>query len=189
MSRPSMSDPVGSPSGATPRDPFDQRWYVHVDNKTYGPYTGNDIGRMTAKGQIVETDLVYREDGSGWVQARDDSALRLLFNSRLRSSLTHRLNLSSRSRVIIALATLVFVVMAWIAWPYYAFYKLAVALRAGDVPALEAGVAWDSVRQGLRSSRDAAGSCQAFRDASGALFFGLVKLIYSALQFVIGPIL
>lgn len=155
MPRVSMSDPVGSPSGAAPRSPFDQRWYVHVDNKTYGPYTGNEIRPMATKGQIVETDLVHREDGSGWVQAKDDPALRLLFQNRLRSSPTRQLNISTRSRVVIAGAALVFITIAWIAWPYYAFYKLAVAFRTGDEQALEGSVAWDSVRQGLRSDLNA----------------------------------
>src|SRR5208282_4306215 len=68
---------------------------------------------------------------------------------------THRVKLSRRSRVASALAALTFVSVAWIAWPYYAFYKLAVAFRAGDIPGLEAGVAWDNVRQGLRSDLNA----------------------------------
>jgi hypothetical protein len=110
---------------------------------------------MVTKEQIVETDLVHRENGSGWVQAKDDPALRLLFHSGPHSSSTHRVKLSLRSRVAIALAALTFVSVAWIAWPYYAFYKLAVAFRAGDIPGLEAGVAWDNVRQGLRSDLNA----------------------------------
>ncbi len=154
MSRLSMFEPVGS-GGAAPCSPFDQRWYVHVDNKTYGPYNGTEIRLMATKGQIVETDLVHPENGSGWVMAKDDPAIRSLLYSQPKSSPSHRLNLSSRYRAAIALGALVFLTIAWIAWPYHAFYKLAVAFRDGDIPALETSVAWDSVRQGLRSDLNA----------------------------------
>ena len=46
-------------------------------------------------------------------------------------------------------------VVGWIAWPYYAAYDLAVAVREGEVSTLEARVAWDSVRQGLRGDLNA----------------------------------
>jgi Protein of unknown function (DUF2939) len=42
-----------------------------------------------------------------------------------------------------------------IVWPYYAVYDLVVAAREGDVSPLEARVAWDSVRQGLRGDLNA----------------------------------
>jgi hypothetical protein len=59
-------------------------------------------------------------------------------------------------RVALAIGALLLLSIAWIGWPYYAFYKLATAFRAGDVPALESAVVWDSVRQGLRSDLNAA---------------------------------
>jgi hypothetical protein len=45
--------------------------------------------------------------------------------------------------------------VCWIAWPYYAAYDLATALRDGDSVALENRVAWDSVRQSLRADLNA----------------------------------
>jgi hypothetical protein len=49
----------------------------------------------------------------------------------------------------------VLISVCWIAWPYYAAYDLATALRDGDSIALENRVAWDSVRQGLRADLNA----------------------------------
>jgi hypothetical protein len=39
---------------------------------------------------------------------------------------------------------------AYLAWPYVALYRVGNALRQGDVQALTTGVAWDSVREGLK---------------------------------------
>jgi hypothetical protein len=47
-------------------------------------------------------------------------------------------------------------VIGWVAWPYYAAYRLAVAVWDGDVPTLESAVAWGSVRNGLRDDLNAA---------------------------------
>jgi hypothetical protein len=44
----------------------------------------------------------------------------------------------------------------WIGWPYYTLYNLAVAFRTDDIATLESDVAWDSVREGLRSDINAA---------------------------------
>jgi hypothetical protein len=62
-----------------PPDPFDKHWHVHVDDKTYGPYTGHDIRRLVTQGKIVESDLVYSDGGSQWVEAQADPILKTLF--------------------------------------------------------------------------------------------------------------
>jgi hypothetical protein len=54
-----------------------------------------------------------------------------------------------------AFALICVLFFCWIAWPYYAAYDLATALRDGDSIALENRVAWDSVRQGLRADLNA----------------------------------
>jgi hypothetical protein len=82
----------------------------------------------------------------------------------------------------------VLIIAGWIGWPYYSFYKLAVAFRAGDIPALESGVAWDSVRQGLRSDLNAAMALVLSTDANtrnsgprAALFTGLAGVMVPAM--------
>ena len=42
------------------------------------------------------------------------------------------------------------VVVAWAAWPYVTFYRIASAIDARDAAALERHVAWDPVRQGIK---------------------------------------
>jgi len=138
-----------------PPQPFDQRWYIHADQQTYGPFTGNEIRQMTTKGQIVESDLVYAEDGNEWVQVKDDPTLRLLFIRGVGTPTSARRASATRHRLTLPLGALFLLIIVWMVWPYYAVYKLAAAFRLGDVPALESGVAWDSVRQGLKSDINA----------------------------------
>ncbi len=52
-------------------------------------------------------------------------------------------------RAAIAAGVFILCVSAWLIWPYYSLHSLTEAFRSGDVVALEKGVAWDSVRQGL----------------------------------------
>ncbi len=55
---------------ATPPHPYDKRWYLHLNGKTYGPYTGHQIRQMVEQDQVVASDLVYAEgdSGSAWQQ-------------------------------------------------------------------------------------------------------------------------
>jgi hypothetical protein len=68
-------------------------------------------------------------------------------------STLYRFNKLGRHKALPAI--MVLVCALWIAWPYYAVYALAIALRDGDSVALEGSVAWDSVRQGLRGDLNA----------------------------------
>src|SRR4029077_11721294 len=145
-------------SAAVPPHPYDKRWHVHVDGKTYGPYTGHQIRQMVEQNQIVDSDFVYAEgeSGSAWQQIANDPVLGALFKSSkaLRSPLAPRVKTSPRFRKWL-FAIPVLAVAGWIAWPYYAAYDLVVAVREGDVSTLEARVAWDTVRQGLRGDLNA----------------------------------
>ena len=135
--------------------PFDQRWYAYVDNKTYGPYSGHDIRTMVAKGEILASDLVSVEGGSSWVQAKDDPVLRLLF-VKATGEVRPKGFSAKRGRRINAIAgLLVLVTLGWIAWPYYSAYAIFLAMQDGDTTALENGVNWESVRQGLRGDLNA----------------------------------
>lgn len=60
---------------------FDRRWYVRVSDKNYGPYTGHEIQHMVQHSKIVESDYVYPEAGSAWVEAKTDPILRVLFKN------------------------------------------------------------------------------------------------------------
>ncbi len=79
-----------------------------------------------------------------------------------------------------------FIAALWIAWPYYAAYRLFVALRDGDSSVLEERVAWDSVRQGLRGDLNALFlemfSADAKKNnASGGLATGLAFMLAPAM--------
>ena len=145
-------------AAAAPPHPYDKRWHVHADGKTYGPYTGHQIRQMVKQNQVVGSDFVYAEgeSGSAWQQIAKDPILGTLFKSSeaLRSPPAPRFELSARFRKWL-FAILVVAVVGWIVWPYYAVYDLAVAVREGDVSTLEDRVAWDSVRQGLRGDLSA----------------------------------
>jgi Protein of unknown function (DUF2939)/GYF domain 2 len=145
-------------SPTVPPHPYDKSWHVHVDGKTYGPYTGHQIRQMVEQNQIIGSDFVCAqgESGSAWQQIANDPILGALFkgSKSIRSPLVPRGETSPRSRKWL-FAIPVLAVAGWIAWPYYAAYDLAVAVRGGDVSTLESRVAWDSVRQGLRGDLNA----------------------------------
>jgi rhomboid protease GluP len=69
----------------SPANPLDQRWYVHVDGKTGGPYGGRDIDRLVRGGQIRGTDFLCVEGGSEWVEACNEPAFRSLFAAAVQS--------------------------------------------------------------------------------------------------------
>jgi hypothetical protein len=153
MSRRSLPERTLGPE--PPQGPFDRRWYIHVDNQISGPYSGNEIRLMAGSRQIFENDLVYPERGTEWVQAKDDPTLRSLFNKSLTPRDGQRSRWLCAKGAVLAVGVLFFFGFAWIIWPYYAFYKLTNAFRTGDIPALESGVQWTSVREGLRSDLNA----------------------------------
>jgi hypothetical protein len=66
---------------AVPPDPFDKRWHVHIQGKTYGPYMGHQIRQMVEQHKLVGSDFVYPEgeSGSTWQQIANDSVLGALF--------------------------------------------------------------------------------------------------------------
>ncbi len=148
--------PSDTSSATVPPHPFDKRWHVHVDGKTYGPYTGHEIRQMSEQHNILGSDFVYAEDGSAWLQITNDPILSALFKTSepARSLLASR-GVPSRHFRKWLLGIAVVVAAGWIVWPYYAVYDLAIAVREGDVSTLEARVAWDSVRQGLRGDLNA----------------------------------
>ena len=173
---------------AIPPHPFDTRWYVHVDGTTYGPYTGHQIREMVEQHRVTRSDFAYAEDArdSPWLQIANDPILGALFKSSepTWSPLTRRDEPGPRSRKGLFAITVLLAVGGWIAWPYHAAYELAVALRDGDVATLEARVAWDSVRQGLRGDLSAAliSSVRA-QDVSSS-----GKALGSALGITLGPV-
>ena len=142
-----------------PPHPFDKRWHVHIDEKTYGPYTGHEIRRLMGEGKIVEFDFVYSEGGSQWVQAQNDPILGKLFikpdTKPFQSPPPSQIKFLQRHWVKILIGALAVIVIGWIAWPYYAIYDLMNGVRDGDVAVLENRVAWDSVRQALRGDLNA----------------------------------
>lgn len=177
---------------AGPPHPYDKRWYLHLNGKACGPYTGHQIRQMVEQHQIVTSDFVYAEGESGtaWQQIADDPILGVLFKSAdaRRSPSVPRIETSPRGFRKWLFVIPVLVIAGWIGWPYYSFYKLAVAFHAGDISTLESGVAWDTVRQGLRSDLNAAMALLLSTDAntgnsapSAALLTGLAGVMVPAM--------
>ena len=138
-----------------PPDPFDRRWFVHLGDKNFQPFTGHEIQEMVRQRKIIGVTLVYPEGGSAWTQLGNDPILGTLFKSLDETNRTLWRRPSdakalSRFRAKLLFGVLLAAIIGWITWPYYAAYQLAVAVRDGDIPNLESLVAWDSVRQGLR---------------------------------------
>jgi GYF domain 2 len=120
---------------AGPPHPYDKRWYVHLNGKTYGPYTGHQIRQMVEQHEVVASDFVYAEadSGSAWQPIANDPILGALFKSAdaRRPPLVPRIKASPGFRKW--LFAIPVVIVGWTVWPYYAVYDLVVAARNGDV--------------------------------------------------------
>lgn len=139
-----------------PSHPLDKRWYLHIDGKIRGPFTGHRIKEMVSQDEVLPNDLVYPEDGSDWVQLSSDGILSTLFRSVEIPRPSNVARTSRRRRYFWAALPLALVIaVLWVAWPFYAVYDLTQGVRKGDLSTLESRVAWDSVRRGLRDDLSA----------------------------------
>jgi hypothetical protein len=186
MSQSSMPGRTSSDVDQRPGQP-ERRWYVHIDNQTYGPYGKNEIRLMASKGQIVDIDLACRDGGSEWTQAKDDPILGPLFVRSPTTAYRIRPKATSFRRTAPWVAGLLLICIGWIGWPYYTLYKLTSAFRAGDVLSLEENVDWENLRQGIRSDLNAAMLQMINADAAkgdsaraGALGTGLAAILAPA---------
>jgi hypothetical protein len=143
------------PASSAQNHPYDLRWSVYVEDKTYGPYTGHEVRQMTLKNEILRSDLVCREGTSTWVEAREDPILKRLFPPEEVPVRGHRGMTVRAIRRVNAVVVLLLLAVGWTIWPYYSLYQLSLALRGGDEIGLEDRIAWDSVRQGLRGDFNA----------------------------------
>lgn len=61
----------------------ENRWYLRVGGKNFGPYEQPDIERMIYTRQFLDTDLLCVEGGSEWTKARSDLTFGPLFSDRV----------------------------------------------------------------------------------------------------------
>jgi len=73
---------VAIPNRSSTPSPLDKRWFVHIDAKTYGPYSGREIGKFAQDGRITGSDFVCPEGASAWIEARNEPTLGSLFRPR-----------------------------------------------------------------------------------------------------------
>jgi hypothetical protein len=63
-------------------NPPDQRWFVHIAEKTYGPYRQNEIKKLATEGRLIESDWLCPEGGSVWIEAKNEPTLGVLFRTK-----------------------------------------------------------------------------------------------------------
>ena len=73
---------VAIPNRSSTPSTLDKRWFVHIDAKTYGPYSGHEIGKFAQGGRITGSDFVCPEGASAWIEARNEPTLGSLFRPR-----------------------------------------------------------------------------------------------------------
>ncbi|MET4802570.1 DUF2939 domain-containing protein [Bradyrhizobium sp. LB11.1] len=142
---------ISSPKG-------EQRWYVDVDSRVYGPFDSAALAGMIERGQITPTDFVALQGTSDWIEITREPVLRGLFKTLRRANTAAAEPPVRRKRrrwggTLSAIS--VFAVVAWIAWPYYAVLSLMQAVRDGDASTLEKHVDWNLFRQNLRGDLNA----------------------------------
>ena len=105
---------------------------------------------MTGSDQGDGDGYVGLTPGSGWEQPGDSPIPRTFFLQSFKIRVPKYSIPLWVKRAAIVVGVLILCDAAWLIWPYYSLHKLTEAFRSGDIVALEKGVAWDSVRQGLR---------------------------------------
>jgi hypothetical protein len=135
------------------------RWYIRVDGKDYGPYDPPTLSAMIERGQVLASDRVAQEGAQEWIAAADDPQLGLLFRHKpgeidVEPRAQRRRSQAGAWAGRLGLA-LFFLPIAWLAWPYYAAFSLAQAVREGDTAVLEKRVDWNNLRQSLRGDLNA----------------------------------
>jgi hypothetical protein len=135
------------------------RWRIRVDGKVYGPYDPRSMSAMIERGQVLASDPIAREGANEWIAAADDPQLGLLFRRKrdeidVGSREPKRRSQAGAWAGRLGLA-LFFLPIAWLAWPYYAAFSLAQAVRDGDTATLEKRVDWNNLREALRGDLNA----------------------------------
>lgn len=60
--------------------PLDAEWHVSVDQKIYGPFSGQELKSMSADGRLEYDSLVQKVGGpEQWIKAAEDRALSKFF--------------------------------------------------------------------------------------------------------------
>lgn len=60
----------------------DRRWFVHIAETTYGPYSQNEIKKLAIEGRLVGSDWLCPEGGSAWIEAKNESTLGSMFRTQ-----------------------------------------------------------------------------------------------------------
>lgn len=138
-----------------PQHPLSRRWHISAEGEVFGPYTGYELRDMVYAGQFDPGDFSLAEGSTEWVVAESDPILSRLFAKPVpRSAKMGALKSPKRWKIASALA-IVICLSGWITWPYYSLYSLITAAKNADILALESGVDWDLLRQGVKSDLNA----------------------------------
>lgn len=78
---PPLPTPVGGTGNAPPPPPhpLDGEWFIYLDGKNYGPYTGHALKTFIGEGRIDGSTNVCRVGQTDWVTAAKDSVLSAQF--------------------------------------------------------------------------------------------------------------
>jgi TM2 domain-containing membrane protein YozV len=99
---PPLPAPIGGNSNVPPPPPhpLDGEWFIYLDGKNYGPYTGHTLKTFLSEGRIDDKTSVCAVGKSEWITASKDAVLGTLFRARppafgTASSLVHSVPSSS----------------------------------------------------------------------------------------------
>lgn len=74
------SIPPARTTGTSLPHPLDAEWHVNIDQKIYGPFSGQELKSMAADGRLEYDSLVQKVGGSvEWTKAAEDRALSRFF--------------------------------------------------------------------------------------------------------------
>ncbi|WP_156629488.1 GYF domain-containing protein [Methylobacterium sp. Leaf85] len=91
FSKPSNGQVTAYPSGPasnpdTPPHPLDNKWHLHINGQTYGPYTGHTIKEYISEGRVTPNSQVLLIGTEKWTNAAEDPLISSLLREQQKPS-------------------------------------------------------------------------------------------------------
>jgi hypothetical protein len=84
------------PNPNLPPHPLDAEWWLHIEGKTYGPFSGHKIREYVEDGRVGTATSTLRAGSENWQRAIDDPILGALFDPRRLARKPQTTNVSAK---------------------------------------------------------------------------------------------
>jgi GYF domain 2 len=93
------------PNPNLPPHPLDAEWWLHIEGKTYGPFSGHKIREYVEDGRVGTATSTLRAGSENWQRAIDDPILGALFDPRRLARKPQTTNVSAKDGATVVQVT------------------------------------------------------------------------------------